>query len=56
MMKQGLKKRKLAVRKMMSVQPKIKKGDTIPPKEDEPKLEFKTLPFPQRYIRRNLNK
>ena len=32
------------------------KGDVIPPKKDEPKVDFKTLPFSQRYIRRNLDK
>ena len=46
MMKQRLKKWKLVVRKMMSVQQKVKKGDAILPKKDEPKLDFKTLPFP----------
>ena len=35
---------------------KSKKGDTIQPKEDELNIVFKTLPFPQRYIRRNLDK
>ena len=25
---------------------KSKKGDATPPKKDEPKLDFKTLPFP----------
>ena len=35
---------------------KSKKGDTTLIKEDEPNLDFKTLPFPQRYIRRNLDK
>ena len=32
------------------------KGDAIPPKDDEPKVDLRTLPFPQRYIRRNLDK
>ena len=32
-----------------------KKG-AIPPKDDEPKVDFKTLPFPQRFIRRSLDK
>ena len=35
---------------------KSKKGDATPPKEDEPKVDFKTLSFPQRYIRHNLDK
>ena len=35
---------------------KSKKGDTIQPKEDEPNVDFKILPFPQQYIRRNLDK
>ena len=29
---------------------------TMPPKENEPKVDLKTLPFPQRYVRRNLDK
>ena len=33
-----------------------KKGNTKPSKEDEPKVDLKTLPFPQRFIRRNLDK
>ena len=32
------------------------KGDFIPPKDDEPKVDIKTLPFPQRFIRRSLDK
>ena len=32
------------------------KGDVIPPKDDEPKVDVKTLPFPQRFMRRNLDK
>ena len=35
---------------------KDKKGDAMPPKEGEPKVDLKTLPFPQRYIRRSLDK
>ena len=35
---------------------KSKKGDATLPKEDEPNVDFKTLPFPQWYIRRNLDK
>ena len=35
---------------------KSKNVDTMPPKEDEPKVDLKTLPFPQRYIRRSLDK
>ena len=34
---------------------KSKKGDTTLPKEDEPNVDFKILPFSQRYIRRNLD-
>lgn len=36
-----------------------KKGNkegAIPPKDDEPRVDVKTLPFPQRFIRRNLDK
>ena len=29
---------------------------TMPPKENEPKVDLKTLPFPQRYVRHNLDK
>ena len=29
---------------------------TMPPKENEPKVDLKTLPFPQRYVRRNFDK
>ena len=32
------------------------RGDAIPPKDDEPKVDVKTFPFPQRFIRRNLDK
>ena len=35
---------------------KGKKEDAIPPKDDEPKVDLKTLPFPQRFIRRSLDK
>ena len=35
---------------------KSKKGDVTLPKENEPNVDFKTLPFPQWYIRRNLDK
>ena len=35
---------------------KGKKEDAIPPKDDEPKVDFKALPFPQRLIRRSLDK
>ena len=35
---------------------KNKKGDAMPPKEGEPKVDLKTLPFPQRYIRHSLDK
>ena len=35
---------------------KTKKGDATLIKEDEPNVDFKTLPFPQRYVRRNLDK
>ena len=37
----------------------VKKGnkeDVMPPKDDEPKVDVKTLPFPQRFMRRNLDK
>ena len=33
-----------------------KKGKAKPPKVDEPKVDLKTLPFPQRFIRRKLDK
>ena len=33
-----------------------KDDTTMPPKENEPKVDFKTLSFPQRYVRRNLDK
>ena len=35
---------------------KNKNGDAIAPKDDEPKVYLKTLPFPQRFIRRSLDK
>ena len=35
---------------------KGKKEEAKPPKEDEPKVDIKTLLFPQRFIRRNLDK
>ena len=35
---------------------KDKKRDAMPPKEGEPKVDLKTLHFPQRYIRRSLDK
>ena len=35
---------------------KSKRGEAILPKENEPNVDFKTLPFPQRYIRHNLDK
>ena len=35
---------------------KSKKGDATLPKEDKPNVDLKTLPFPQRYIRHNLDK
>ena len=35
---------------------KDKKGDAMPPKEGEPKVDLKTHPFPQRYIRHSLDK
>ena len=37
----------------------VKKGnkeDVIPPKDDEPRVDVKTLPFPQRFMRHNLDK
>ena len=33
-----------------------KEVDKTPIKKDEPKVDVKTLPFPQRFIRRNLDK
>ena len=35
---------------------KSKKRDATLIKEDKPSVDLKTLPFPQRYIRRNLDK
>ena len=35
---------------------KSKNGDATLIKEDELNIDFKTLPFPQRYIRHNLDK
>ena len=35
---------------------KYDKGDVILPKDYEPKVDLRTLPFPQRYIRHNLDK
>ena len=35
---------------------KSKKGDATLIKEDEYNVDFKTFPFPQRYIRHNLDK
>ena len=32
------------------------KGDVIPPKDDERRVDVKTLLFPQRFIRRSLDK
>ena len=32
------------------------KGDALPSKNDEPKVDIRTLPFPQRFIKRNLDK
>ena len=32
------------------------KGNALSLKNDEPKVDVKTLPFPQRFIRRNLDK
>ena len=32
------------------------KGDALPSKNDEPKVDIRTLPFPWRFIRRNLDK
>ena len=32
------------------------KEDALPSKNEEPKVDIKTLPFPQRFIRRNLDK
>ena len=52
----GIEEEEISGKKDDECTTKSKKGDAIPPKEDEPKLDFKTLPFPQRYIRRNLDK
>ena len=35
---------------------KSNKEDALPSKNEEPKVDIKTLPFPQRFIRRNLDK
>ena len=35
---------------------KSKKGDATLIKEDKPNVDFKTLSFPQRYVRYNLDK
>ena len=35
---------------------KDNKEDVMPPKDDEPKVDVKTLPFPQRFMRHNLDK
>ena len=32
------------------------KGDVIPPKDDELRVDVKTLPFSQRFIKRSLDK
>ena len=37
----------------------VKKGnkeDVMPPKDDEPRVDVKTLSFPQRFIRHNMDK
>ena len=34
----------------------IKDDATMPPKENEPKVDLKTLSLPQRYVRCNLDK
>ena len=35
---------------------KDNKGDVIPPKDDELRVDVKTLPFPQRFMRLSLDK
>ena len=35
---------------------KGKKDDANSPRDDEPKVDLKALPFPQRFIRHNLDK
>ena len=35
---------------------KGKKDDADSPRDDEPKVDLKELPFPQRFIRHNLDK
>ena len=35
---------------------KSNKEDALPSKNEEPKVDIKTLPFPQRFIRQNLDK
>ena len=35
---------------------KNNKEDALPSKNEEPKVDIKSLPFPQRFIRRNLDK
>ena len=52
----GIEEEEISGKKDDECTTKSKKGDAIPPKEDELKLDFKTLPFPQRYIRYNLDK
>ena len=35
---------------------KVNKEDAILPKDDEPRVDVKILPFPQRFMMRNLDK
>ena len=52
----GIEEEKVSGKKDDECATKSKKGDTTLPKEDEPNVDFKTLPFPQQYIRRNFDK
>ena len=46
----------LVARIMLKVKKNGKKDDANSPRDDEPKVDLKALPFPQRFIRHNLNK
>ena len=52
----GIEKEELSSKKDDECTMNSKKRDATLPKGDEPKVDFKTLPFSQRYIRRNLDK
>ena len=45
----------LEIKMMISVK-KGNKEEAIPSKNDEPRVDVKTLPFPQRFMRHNLDK